>query len=436
MTTQRRDSFRLVMDEFNRQPLIPQEALPVYFARARTLIMEAVMVLLAESDHIQTSIANIAVDKVAKLDHHRVLFKRSATLPLRKGTSQKVRKNFEMRRLLEQTMDIADGYTAKDVPFQTSVVLDLALTRSEFEGMLCSTDDVARQYIKAHDSIIRKRKMRPRQNTDKEREVMKDIEEMWNISRYAAYGVFRMVLKRLEGVRAIYSKVFNAYARLLVGVANATSNREHILDTVQDGAPGLWYAISSYDHNSPSALAAYARWWIRQQALHHMKIAFNMIKPSLGLWQQGLSYEKVRQSHETKYGSLGHDEVPTAASLTPQQLEVVMRHKQVLQVTSLDATVNVDGSDKDVSSITVNSSLGDQEQQEDLRDSAEKQQVVKDLLQNFDPMTRRLVCFHFGLWEYLEEQNLPKVEVLRERIRQITASTLQGNTAKTRSIRN
>jgi DNA-directed RNA polymerase sigma subunit (sigma70/sigma32) len=421
----KRDAYGLLIEEFNRQPLLQQEALTAYFARVRILVMETIITLLGECDHVQHAIVTLAVDKLCRLDHHRVIFKRSSTLPPRRSSNKKARQQFEDRRFLEQAMDIADGYTSRDLDFQAKVVNDLALTRYEFCSILDGMDEVAAEYIEAHNSCVSKRKLK--QSTKKEKALMTEIEDTWGLHRLAAYGVFQMVLKRITAIRHLHQQVFNAYARLLLGVANSTSNPEHRMDTIQDGASGLWYAIASYDHVSPNAFSVHAKWWIRQQVLHKMKIAFSAIKPSVGLWQHSQAVDKTKRQHEIKYGTLATDEIPVNVTLSPQQLDAVNKHQHIMQVTSLDALVHLDGNvDKDAGSLTVQSALSDQDRQAELSDTEERTATIQDLLSVFDPVTKRLMCFHFGLWDYLRDQKLDKTLVLRERIRQLTAHTLRS----------
>jgi RNA polymerase sigma factor (sigma-70 family) len=384
--------------------------------------MEAIATLTRESDHVQRTIAYLLSQKLAKFDHHRVLFKRSAQLPGGKR-SKKSRQKYELRRFGEQTMDLFDAHTSKLVDHECDIVYDLAITRIEFEAMLGYIAESAEQYIEVHNSLLRAKAKGQRTKTFSK--TLKELERNWSISPKAAYGVFQIVLRRLNAAREIYSKVFRAYARLLLNTATS-GNEANRIDTIQDGSQGLWYAIQSFDHNSASALSTYARWWIRQQTTHRAKRAFHPIRPSPNLWAQTVVYERAKRLHESKYGSLEPDEIPAGLNLNQEQVDVIKEHQQLMSVSSLDTLISAENQEREGAQLTVQAALGDYDKQLEREEETNHKNLIDQLLSKLDPLTQRIICLHFGLWHQGKSQQLNKKKVLDERTRQLLMQTFKS----------
>lgn len=247
------------------------------------------------------------------------------------------------------------------------------------------------------------------------------MEEMQHIERSVGcveknllYGIVKTTRYVLEQVRGMQERILRAYLRLVLSPARRESNTQmDAFDLFQSGSLGLERAVSLYNFRSGSSFSQFAKWWIKQRILGHVKNSGALIRLSSSVWEK---YQEYRRA-ERKLDALGEPytskDLAKELGVTEKSLRSLLQKVAVGKVVSFSSFDN-ENERETAEQMIPDSSIDEQQQEEDM------QEFVADILEHLDVEGRRLVCLKYGLIESIPNENLHPDEVLLEMLRQLS----------------
>ncbi len=234
------------------------------------------------------------------------------------------------------------------------------------------------------------------------------------------YGVLVDLRHRWSRYRQLRERIYVPYLRIVFDEARKRATSEiQTIENFQNGAIGLMFAISNYNHKR-GVFSSYARMWATQGILLKLKEEANPIKLPAAIWQTANKLNEIAAKHASKSpdGSYDLDVVAAEAGIDRQRAEKIFERVRSTQMLSID----FQGHD-DPEAQSLHETLESQEPDE-----------IPDVAHYLDalPETQRFyVMLNFGLFDQLPG-SMPVNPVLlaRERVRQNVAhavnSTLAG----------
>jgi len=250
---------------------------------------------------------------------------------------------------------------------------------------------------------------------------MGGIEQRVGGNRMTLYGVVKRVHALMCPVRDYQLRITHAYERLVMQLARQYGRSAmQVEDNFQHGAFGLQRSIYYFDPAKGKAFSGIARWWIRASILLKLKEEANFVRVPNSVWRQHKAYEA--KAHEL--GIQG--DLPAIAEVfghETEEVETVYTAVMLNRPMSLDAPISTDEDNTGRIGDHIPDSAPSPEEELDAADS-----MLPRYMLNLSETERRVVCYAYGLFDMLpEQQAVDPDEVFCERLRQIAAETYRDD---------
>ncbi len=226
-----------------------------------------------------------------------------------------------------------------------------------------------------------------------------------------------------DGARAREHLIL-ANLRLVISVAKRYQNLGlPLLDLIQEGNLGLMRAIKKFDYRRGFKFSTYATWWIRQAISRSVADKGRVIRLPVHVHTQLRQIRKTKQRlhHELEREPIA-DEIAPHVDISAQRIKELMQQTQ--------SSVTLDTPDEDDEEAALFERIPDEEAIDpvDLLANQENVKSVQNLLEALTPREERVLRLRFGL-----HGGAPlslsaigeKIELTRERVRQIEESALE-----------
>ncbi len=312
---------------------IPQEDLNQIFAKVRMHLDSGVLLLSSICTFPQKTYLRIASVVMNGDAANKAFYKRSANLAL--DTFITPSKDAARQIFLCDAMSMMSALARGDQSAQQRLLVRHNLTRNIFEDCIDDFLRICSRYESHAEAACTTVTDQQFLHTQE----LAIMESRLGATRpYFFYGAIRYLRRLRSAIRVMYSKILEAYTRIVLQQAKRTAGSvAQESDSFQNGAIGLLRAISSYDHCSYMRFSNFAPLWIKQRILYDIKDGANTVRVPLNIWQQSSQLEKNRVILEAKHGTLSHEELADRLGLTAKSVSSIYTAVKAAHPESIDA---------------------------------------------------------------------------------------------------
>ena len=225
------------------------------------------------------------------------------------------------------------------------------------------------------------------------------------------------------------NKLATANLRLVVSIAKNYAGRSRdlgLLDLVQEGAEGLYKAVDKFEPERGFKFSTYATWWIKQSIVRSLADKSRTIRIPVHMSETTQRYHKMMVRLEQSLGRAPTvQEIANELEVNPEKIYMIKRISQ--DVVRLERPVG--GGDED-NNAKISDTIEDQDQetQESIATREILQGQIVAILKDLSPREREVIELRHGMHDgiqYTLEQIGKKMNVTRERVRQIESRALE-----------
>src|SRR3989338_18092 len=235
-----------------------------------------------------------------------------------------------------------------------------------------------------------------------------------------------MLAKEIErGNIEAKHQLIKANLRLVVSIAKRFTGKSlSLLDLIQEGNIGLFFAVGKFDYHKGYKFSTYATWWIRQAITRSLADQSRTIRIPVHMVE---NINKFQQVERRLVQDLGREPMPEEiAAEMGESIEKINHIIKISQETISLGTPVGDDSDDSVLEDFI------EDQKTVTPDRAAALQILSDYVQQviseLTPREQKVLEMRFGLKDGVShtlEEVGQEFDVTRERIRQIEAKALE-----------
>jgi DNA-directed RNA polymerase specialized sigma subunit len=411
-------------------PLVQHEQILELFGDLEKVAKPMMDLLLDNTEFASACLANVIVEVATGASHGRLLFDKNIYWQ-EKEVNPKVTEFFRKEHdvvFLEYSANFLDMLTVDTTKYpeikdlKKEIVSELEFVKLVYEDivdtyLLLSKDykDYVLKFVEAnskdHDTMI---------SADFSKLSLLDqalyyIETGCMTSRDLMYPTREILDQLAKRYYKIKARIANPYLRVVFREAKSHATTEsQLLDGFQNGSTGLMKAVGCYSRIRATSFASYAKCWVRQTILYHIKTDNNFIKLPSTVWQTNTYLEQVRRKLTAEEGVIDDTRLAKETGYTVEKLSEIRDAVTTSQVYSLDFELDEDnktrlsdvkGSTKDI----------------DTLETDQHNQVLLLKLDSLPQLHRIVLALSHGLVEALPDRGpIEEQDMLQEVIRQTT----------------
>lgn len=248
-----------------------------------------------------------------------------------------------------------------------------------------------------------------------EKENLKILSNLYMV-KTSSFGIFKRFNKYYDLILNIKEQIKLPFTRISYSISSRISKgfNDTFFDNFQNGTTGIDRAIGRYDVRRKAMFSSVVESWVKQSIFYDVKKQDSLMRIPQTTW---VDYKKIQDVQFTT-GITDNEKIANILNLP------VKRIKHVKEIMLTNVPINID----DLQTKNEN----ENEYKNDFIDDNEenKKNTVKASIENYleklGTEENKIICFLFGLFDYLEGEDIPKEELEKESLRQYLCS--QKNT--------
>ncbi|MBP3411684.1 MAG: sigma-70 family RNA polymerase sigma factor [Oscillospiraceae bacterium] len=250
------------------------------------------------------------------------------------------------------------------------------------------------------------------------------LKEIGAVPMLKAEEEIALALRIREGDIAAYRTMVESNLRLVVSLAKRFLGRGlSFLDLIQEGNLGLIKAVKKFDPDKGFKFSTYATWWIRQSISRAVADHSRTIRIPVHMVE---TMNRLARANHKLVQELGRE--PSAQELAQEMNITVERVAELRQMAQEPISLQTPVGDEEETSLGDFISGSEQLEPANVVDGIMMRDEINQMLKQLSPRAELILRLRYGLEDgklYTLEEIGDKLQITRERVRQIEAKSLR-----------